>query len=100
MCDFDSTCLGPWQYDLVAVPVGEQRFQRAGRHQVLVEVYGYDVTTDAARPLLREARELKMVAGALPYLARGLRVMQEFEVRLRSVVDGDREARWTPYGEL
>ena len=99
MCDFDSTCLGPWQYDLVAVPVGQLRFKKPGTHRELVEAYGYDVTTDPDWPLLKEVRELKLVVGALPYLASAPRVMQEFELRLRSVEDGD-SARWTPYAEL
>ncbi|MEV0734173.1 phosphotransferase [Polymorphospora sp. NPDC050346] len=30
LCDFDATSSGPWQADLVAVPVGEARFKRAG----------------------------------------------------------------------
>jgi Ser/Thr protein kinase RdoA (MazF antagonist) len=30
--DFDATCQGPWQFDLVAVPVGEARFGRPGAH--------------------------------------------------------------------
>ena len=100
MCDFDSTCLGPWQYDLVAVPVGEQRFRRSGMHRALAETYGYDVTTDPDWPLLKEARELKMIVGALPYLASGPKVLQEFELRLRSVVDGDHDVRWTPFAEV
>jgi hypothetical protein len=69
LCDFDPTCRGPWQVDLVAVAVGELRFGRAGAHKQLAAAYGYDVTTDPDWPLLREARELKMVAAAVPLLA-------------------------------
>ena len=100
LCDFDPTCLGPWQVDLAAVPVGEARFGRAGAHAALVKAYGYDVTTDPDWPLLREARELKMVVAAVPLLASASGVAQEFEVRLRSVHSRDDGARWTPFADL
>jgi len=78
LVDFDSTCLGPWQVDLVPVAVGQTRFARPRAQRALVEAYGYDVTTDPHWPLLREARELKMVAAALPPLASTPGVVQEF----------------------
>lgn len=99
-CDFDATCLGPWQVDLVAVPVGELRFGRPGVHARLAAAYGYDVTTDPAWPLLREARELKMVVAAVPLLASGQGVAQEFTTRLRSIQRHDDAARWTPFADL
>jgi aminoglycoside phosphotransferase (APT) family kinase protein len=100
MCDFDATCVGPWQVDLVAVAVGEARFGRAGAHRALADAYGYDVTTDPDWPLLREARELKMVAAAVPLLASGPGVANEFAVRLGSIVRGDPRAKWTPFADL
>lgn len=100
LCDFDPTCLGPWQVDLVAVAVGEARFHRPGAHQALAAAYGYDVTTDPDWPLLREARELKMVAAAVPLLASSPGVAQEFHIRLDSVLRGDTRARWTPFADL
>lgn len=100
LCDFDATCVGPWQVDLVAVPVGEARFGRGGAHRQLVSSYGYDVTTDVDWPLLREARELKMVAAAIPLLASTPGVAAEFAVRLDSIRRRDRSARWTPYADV
>lgn len=100
LCDFDPTCLGPWQVDLVAVAVGEARFDRPGAHQGLAAAYGYDVTTDPDWPLLREARELKMVAAAVPLLASAPGVAEEFHTRLNSVLRGDTSARWTPFADL
>lgn len=100
LCDFDPTCLGPWQVDLVAVAVGEARFHRPGAHQTLAAAYGYDVTTDPDWPLLREARELKMVAAAVPLLASAPGVAREFHTRLDSITNGDTNARWTPFAEL
>jgi len=100
LCDFDPTCIGPWQADLVAVPVGEERFHRPGAHAKLAASYGYDVTTDPDWPLLREARELKMVVAAVPLLASGGKIAAEFELRLLSILRQDVEARWTPFAEL
>jgi hypothetical protein len=100
LCDFDPTCIGPWQVDLVAVAVGEARFHRPGAHQALVAAYGYDVTTDPDWSLLREARELKMVAAAVPLLASTPGAAHEFRTRLDSVVRGDPDARWTPFADL
>jgi len=73
LCDFDATCVGPWQVDLAAVAVGEARFGRTGSHAALAGAYGYDVTTDADWPLLREARELKMIVAVVPVLASSAR---------------------------
>jgi Ser/Thr protein kinase RdoA (MazF antagonist) len=105
LCDFDATCTGPWQVDLVAVPVGEARFGEArfgeaDAHRRLASAYGYDVTADPDWPLLREARELKMVVSAVPLLASAPGVAAQFAVRLRSIANDEPHARWTPYAEL
>jgi hypothetical protein len=58
---------GPSQVDLVAVAVGEASFGRTGAHEQLAAAYGYDVTTDPAWPLLREARvPAHALTGRLP----------------------------------
>jgi aminoglycoside phosphotransferase (APT) family kinase protein len=100
LCDFDPTCRGPWQVDLVAVAVGEARFHRPGAHHALATAYGYDVTTDPDWPLLREARELKMVAAAVPLLASAPGVAAEFRTRLNSITSGNTSTRWTPFADL
>ncbi|GAB2940609.1 aminoglycoside phosphotransferase family protein [Micromonospora polyrhachis] len=100
LCDFDATCIGPWQADLAAVAVGEARFGRTAAHSVLAAAYGYDVTTDPDWPLLRDARELKMIAAAVPLLASSAGIAAEFDTRLRSIVEDDQHARWTPYAQL
>ncbi len=100
LCDFDATCLGPWQVDLTAVPVGEVRFKRSSGHRELARAYGRDVTVDQHWPLFREARELKMVVAAVPLLASAPGVALEFITRLRSVQQNDGDARWTPFADL
>ncbi|MEU0079199.1 phosphotransferase [Micromonospora tulbaghiae] len=100
LCDFDATCLGPWQVDLAAVAVGEARFGKTGAHRALAGAYGYDVVSDRNWPLLREARELKMIAAATPLLGSSASVAAEFAKRLRSVAHGDDGLRWMPFADL
>jgi Ser/Thr protein kinase RdoA (MazF antagonist) len=99
-CDFDPICSGPRLADLAAVAVGEDRFGRPGAHQALADSYGYDVRTDADWPILRAARELKMVVAAVPLLASSPGVAREFRVRLDTVMSGDEVTRWTPFADL
>ena len=80
--------------------VGEARFGRAGAHAALAGAYGYDVTTDPDWPLLREARELKMVVAAVPLLASSPGVAEEFRRRLHSIQQRDHSTRWTPFAAL
>jgi hypothetical protein len=100
LCDLDATCRGPWQVDLAAVAVSDIRFGRADAHRELAAAYGYDVTRDPDWPLLREARELKLVVAAVPLLASAPGVAAEFRTRLASIRDGDESARWTPYADV
>lgn len=100
LCDFDATCRGPWQVDLAAVAVGEARFGRSGAHTALATAYGYDVTTDPTWPLLREARELKMIAAAVPLLASTPHISREFATRLHTIQRSDTTTRWTPFANL
>jgi hypothetical protein len=100
LCDFDATCSGPWQVDLAAVAVGGARFGRTGPPSALATAYGYDVTTDPDWPVLREARELKMIAAAVPLLASSVGIAAEFMNRLRSIKMGDDDAPWTPFAKV
>ncbi|MET7877813.1 aminoglycoside phosphotransferase family protein [Micromonospora profundi] len=100
MCDFDATCVGPWQVDLAAVAVGEARFGGTGKHSSLAAAYGSNVVQDHWWVLLRHARELKMIAAATPLLATSPKVADEFSKRLRTIRNGDHETLWTPYANL
>jgi aminoglycoside phosphotransferase (APT) family kinase protein len=100
MCDFDATCIGPWQVDLVPAPANEVRFGRTGGHSKLAAAYGYDITQNPSWRLLQEARELKMIAAGVPLLASAPGMADEFQLRLRSVRTGDTDVRWTAFGDL
>ncbi|WP_204946146.1 phosphotransferase enzyme family protein [Micromonospora luteifusca] len=100
MCDFDAMCVGPWQIDLAAIAVGATRFGNREAQSAMASAYGYEVTSDPAWPLLRETRELKMIAAAAPFLAASTNAATEFAVRLRSVREYDQAARWSPFAAL
>ena len=100
LCDFDATCIGPFQVDLVPPPANEARFGPTGGHAKLAAAYGYDITADPSWPLLREARDLKMIAAGAPLLASAPGVADEFRLRLNSVRNGDDSVRWTAFGDL
>ncbi|MBU2666637.1 aminoglycoside phosphotransferase family protein [Actinoplanes bogorensis] len=100
LCDFDATCAGPWQVDLVPAPANEARFGPSGAHKQLASAYGYDITTDPAWPLLQEARELKMVVGGVPMLVSSPGAAAEFRLRLDSIRDKDYSVRWTAFSDL
>lgn len=98
LCDFDSTCLGPREWDLTPMAVGQLRLGHPPeQYREFAEHYGFDVASWPGFPVLREVRELKMVAGALPVLAGNPLVKAEFTRRLRSLRDGVDEAGWVPY---
>lgn len=100
LCDFDASCIGPFQVDLAPAPANEARFGRTGAHLKLAAAYGYDITTDPAWTLLRETRDLKMIAAGAPLLASAPGVADEFRLRLNSIRDGDTHVRWTAFGGL
>lgn len=98
VCDFDAVSLGPAEWDLMPVAVGRERFgYPPGRHAELTAAYGFDVTRWDGYPVLRAVRELKLVTSAVPILASSPTVAAQFRLRLDSLRDNDRTARWSRY---
>ncbi|EGD42817.1 aminoglycoside phosphotransferase [Nocardioidaceae bacterium Broad-1] len=98
LCDFDSTCVGPREWDLTPADVGRLRFRYPGDyHGQLVEAYGVDVLTWAGFPVFRRLRELKLVCSVLPVLATNPSVREQWRHRFDTFRSGDLEARWTTY---
>jgi aminoglycoside phosphotransferase (APT) family kinase protein len=98
LCDFDSTCLGPPEWDLTPIPVGLHRFggsRRAAR--AFTREYGFDVTKWPGFAVLREVRELKLATSVLPILRSHPGVVPELRRRLHSVRTGDTSAGWSRY---
>ncbi|MBX6389994.1 MAG: aminoglycoside phosphotransferase family protein [Frankia sp.] len=98
ICDFDSTCVGPAEWDLIPVAVGVERFGFPRQMQAdLAATYGFDITRWDGYPVLRAVRELKLVTSILPILGSSPTVAEQFRVRLASLRDKDRTRRWSPY---
>jgi phosphotransferase family enzyme len=98
LCDFDSTCIGPREWDLTPLAVGQLRLGHPPeQYRSFAEQYGFDVTAWPGFPVLRQVRELKMVSGALPVLGGNPMVRAEFKRRIQSLRDGVDAAGWAPY---
>lgn len=98
LCDLDSLCVGPPEWDLTPMAVGRLRMGHPPeRYEQLAAAYGFDVTEWPGFQVLRDLRELKITIGVLPILRSNPRVGGEFQRRLRSMRAGDTAARWAPY---
>jgi aminoglycoside phosphotransferase (APT) family kinase protein len=98
LCDFDSTCVGPPEWDLTPIPVGLRRFGGSRRAaSAFAREYGYDVTRWPGFAVLREVRELKLATSVLPILRSHPGVVPELRRRLHSVRTGDTSAGWSRY---
>lgn len=98
LCDFDSACRGPREWDLTPMGVGQVRLGHPPqRYLDFAATYGFDVMSWSGFAVLRQVRELKMVAGALPVLGGNPLARAEFVRRLRALRDEEPDARWEPY---
>ncbi|RKT51887.1 aminoglycoside phosphotransferase family protein [Saccharothrix australiensis] len=98
ICDFDSTSVGPREWDLSTLPVGVARFGHpAAWYRQLAGVYGFDVTRWPGFPVLRDVRELKLTTSVLPILRSHPDVRGELRRRLAALRAGDTATPWTPY---
>ncbi|WP_018686947.1 phosphotransferase family protein [Actinokineospora enzanensis] len=98
LCDFDSSCLGPPEWDLTPLAVGVSRFgEPTARYRELADGYGFDVTRWAGFGVLREVRELKLTTSVLPIMNSSPEVRPELLRRLRDFRMGDTSARWSRY---
>lgn len=98
LCDFDSSCVGPPEWDLTPLAVGRERFgDPAGRYRMLADVYGFDVTAWDGFAVLRAARELKLTTSVLPILRSHPEVREELRKRLSDLRTGRSEGVWARY---
>lgn len=98
LCDFDSSCVGPPEWDLTPLAVGRERFgDPAGRYRMLADVYGFDVTGWDGFAVLRAARELKLVTSVLPILRSHPQVRGELLRRLGDLRAGRAGSDWVRY---
>lgn len=98
ICDFDSSSLGPPEWDLTPLAVGVIRFgEPVGRYRELVRTYGFDVTRWSGFEVLRAVRELKLITSVLPILSSRPEVRGELFRRMADVRSGNASARWARY---
>jgi hypothetical protein len=98
LCDFDSTCVGPPEWDLTPVAVGVGRFGEPARtYREMTRAYGWDVTRWHDFRVLREVRELKLITSVLPSVRSNPEVRPELMRRLDDFRRGDTAARWSRY---
>jgi hypothetical protein len=98
ICDFDSTCIGPREWDLMPVATGAFRFDPTGAaHANLAAHYGVDVTAWSGFPVLRRVRELQLVTSVLPVLRSNPNLEAQWRHRMRTLRNGDTTALWEPY---
>ncbi|WP_049579236.1 phosphotransferase [Streptomyces sp. SBT349] len=63
LCDWDNVCTGQPEWDLATIEVHCRRFGYGAEHyRRFAETYGWDVTAWSGHPVLRDLRELRMVA--------------------------------------
>ncbi|MBK1784487.1 aminoglycoside phosphotransferase family protein [Prauserella cavernicola] len=98
LCDFDSACAGPPEWDLVPLAVGRQRFgDPSAWYEALASTYGFDVTTWDGFGALRAARELKLTTSVLPIMRSHPSVRRELHRRLEDLRAGHQHTRWLRY---
>lgn len=99
LCDLDSMCVGPPEWDLIPELVGHRRYHRsAAQYQRLVDVYGFDPRDWPGHSVLCDLREFLVLASVLPVLGSSLGIAREFRLRLDAMRRGDTSAAWTPFG--
>ena len=98
LCDFDSSAIGPREWDLTPLAVGRERFgDPAGRYRMLADTYGFDVASWDGFGVLRAARELKLTTSVLPILRSHPEVRGELRRRLEDLRNGRSHGRWARY---
>jgi Phosphotransferase enzyme family len=98
LCDFDSSCVGPPEWDLTPLAVGRERFgDPPVRYRTFAAAYGFDVTSWPGFTVLRGIRELKLTTSVLPILRSRPQVRPELYRRLDDFRNARTDTRWTRY---
>lgn len=98
LCDFDSSCVGPAEWDLVPLAVGHERFgDPPDRYTELAKGYGFDVRDWDGFAVLKAIRELKLTTSVLPIVRSQPAVRAELARRLADLRHGRPRTRWNRY---
>jgi Phosphotransferase enzyme family len=93
LIDWDQTCLGPRELDLVT-GLPDHFHVPARERTAFLEAYGYDLTRWPGWRLLRDITELHSLASYIRLAPGKAEAAQELRRRLRSLLTADRSARW------
>ena len=98
LCDFDSLSIGPREWDLVPLTHSVTRFgDPQAPYEHFTALYGYDLRTSPAWPLLRDIRELQLVTSVLDKLVGRPEVADTLAHRLRTYLNENTSSTWSRY---
>jgi hypothetical protein len=95
LSDWDSLVTGPAEWDLVTIDVHCRRFSYPpAEYEDFCASYGRDVRQWDGYPVLRDIRELRMIATNARKSAPGSPAAAEVKRRISLLRDGEEESRW------
>jgi Ser/Thr protein kinase RdoA (MazF antagonist) len=99
LIDLDGFASGPREWDLVQTAMFYERFgwHSAEEYREFVEAYGFDVMAWAGYPVLRDARELTMVAWLAQNTRESPEIAAEVSKRIADLRGGDGPRDWGPF---
>ncbi|GIJ65119.1 phosphotransferase [Virgisporangium ochraceum] len=98
LCDLDSVCAGPREWDLTPPAHGTERMGRPrAAYAAFADAYGFDVTAWPGWPALRAVRDLQMATSTFGAFDGRADVAQQLAHRVRTLLAGDDDAVWTRY---
>ncbi|WP_308283488.1 phosphotransferase [Pseudonocardia nigra] len=99
LIDLDSFAVGPREWDLIQTAIFADRlgWHTRDEYDTFVKVYGYDITTWDAYPLLAEMRELAMTSWLSRQASASERSAREAAKRVQALRVGGSRADWSPY---
>jgi Ser/Thr protein kinase RdoA (MazF antagonist) len=95
LADWDGTCRGPREIDLVQEGAPGNRFSATEeQRQAFSAAYGYDLAGWPGWRTLRALRDLHSLSGHIRTAPAKPAAREELELRLASLMTGDRSTRW------
>jgi aminoglycoside phosphotransferase (APT) family kinase protein len=95
LADWDEVGTGPRELDLVNTHQGVRFGRPQAERDAFTAAYGYDVTTWAGFPVLREMRDLHTLGSYIRLAdARNERAATELGFRLDTLKRGDADVQW------
>lgn len=99
LIDWDGVSTGPREWDLVLTAMYFDRFgwHSAQEYRDFVAAYGFDVVSWPGYPVLRDIRELIMVAWLAQNSRESAEIAAEVAKRIADLRSGDGPRRWAPF---